>query len=246
MDSQRYLDCFASDFARLRTVAASAPDAEVPTCPPWTMTDLVRHVAQVYSHKAATMEHDARQPQPDLTGEDPPAALDRGYDKLLAQFGHRQPSDVTVTWFPPDQTVAFWIRRMAQETVIHRVDAELAAGVESAPIPRDLAVDGVDEVLERFLAFASHHFREDFAGALDDLTGQRVRVETGDSAWLVNLDSKVITLEAADGPADATVRADPETLLRWLWRRAAEDSVTTEGDQSAVDALYTVLKGATQ
>ncbi|SDI64468.1 TIGR03083 family protein [Actinokineospora alba] len=246
MDSQRYLDCLASDYARLRTIAASAPDAEVPTCLPWTMSDLVRHVAQVYLHKAATMEHDARQPQPDVSAEDPLAALDRGYARLLAQFSHRQPSDVTVTWFPPDQTVAFWIRRMAQETVIHRIDAELAAGVESAPIPEDLAVDGVDEVLERFLAFASHHFREDFAGTLDDLTGQRVQVETAGSAWLVNLDSKVITLTAPDGSPDATVRADPETLLRWLWRRTDEDAVTVEGDQSAVDALYTVLKGATQ
>ena len=44
---------------------------------------------------------------------------------------------------------------MAQETVIHRVDAELAAGEPIAPIPDDLAVDGIDEVLERFLAYGS-------------------------------------------------------------------------------------------
>lgn len=246
MDPQRYLDCLASDFARLRGVAVSSPDAEVPTCLPWTMSDLVRHVAQVYLHKAATMEHDARQPQPDLSAEDPMAALDQGYEKLLAQFGRRQPSETTSTWFPPDQTVGFWIRRMAQETVIHRIDAELAAGVESDPIPTDLAVDGIDEVLDRFLAFASHHFREDFAGALDSLTGQRVLVETTDAAWQINLDAEVITLTEPDGSTDATVRADPETLLRWLWRRTDEDAVTTTGDPTAVAALYTVLKGATQ
>ncbi len=147
---------------------------------------------------------------------------------------------------PPDQTVAFWIRRMTQETVIHRIDAELAAGVESAPISQDLAVDGIDEVLDRFLAFASHHFREDFAGALDSLTGQRVLVETDGASWLVNLDPTVVTLTEPDGTADATVRADPETLLRWLWRRTDEDAVTTEGDPTAVAALYAVLKGATQ
>ena len=53
--------------------------------------------------------------------------LGRAYGELIAEFGARQPTDPTPTWYDPDQTVAFWIRRMAQETVIHRMDAELAA-----------------------------------------------------------------------------------------------------------------------
>jgi hypothetical protein len=40
---------------------------------------------------------------------------------------------------------------MAQETVIHRVDAELAAGAPVAVIPGDLAADGIDELLAAFV-----------------------------------------------------------------------------------------------
>jgi hypothetical protein len=51
----------------------------------------------------------------------------------------------------PDQTVGFWIRRMAQETVVHRVDAELAAEVAPGAIPDDIALDGIDEFLIAFI-----------------------------------------------------------------------------------------------
>src|SRR5258707_13109966 len=53
---------------------------------------------------------------------------------------------------------------MAQETVIHRIDAELAAGLPVTPVPDDLAADGVDEVLKRMLAYGSGTWPEDFAG----------------------------------------------------------------------------------
>ena len=42
---------------------------------------------------------------------------------------------------------------MAQETVIHRIDAELGADVPIAPIPDDLAIDGIDELLKVFVAY---------------------------------------------------------------------------------------------
>jgi hypothetical protein len=34
----------------------------------------------------------------------------------------RKPEDPAGSWYTPDQTVGFWIRRMAHETVIHRID----------------------------------------------------------------------------------------------------------------------------
>ena len=46
--------------------------------------------------------------------------------------------------------MGFWFRRMAHETVIHRVDAELAAGLPTAHVPDDLAIDGIDEVSRFF------------------------------------------------------------------------------------------------
>ena len=84
------------------------------------------------------------------------ALLDRAYAALTAEFAARSPESPAFTWYGPDQTVGFWIRRMAQETVIHRVDAELGAGVASiAPIPADLAHDGIDEFLVAFVEYGT-------------------------------------------------------------------------------------------
>ncbi|MEV4286740.1 maleylpyruvate isomerase N-terminal domain-containing protein [Nonomuraea bangladeshensis] len=79
--------------------------------------------------------------------------LDRSYAGLRAEFAAREPGEATLTWYDPDQTVGFWIRRMALETVVHRIDAELAAGTPVTPVPDDLAADGVDEILTVMLAY---------------------------------------------------------------------------------------------
>ena len=45
MDKPRYLDLLDADYRRLRSVAAGALDAKVPSCPEWTVRDLLQHVA---------------------------------------------------------------------------------------------------------------------------------------------------------------------------------------------------------
>lgn len=71
---------------------------------------------------------------------------------MLGEFAARRPEDPAGSWHTSDQEVGFWIRRMAQETVIHRIDAELATGQPVAPVPAGLAVDGIDETLKVFVA----------------------------------------------------------------------------------------------
>ena len=62
MDASRHLECLAEDYSDLRDAVASVEvSATVPSCPGWTVADLVVHVAQVYLHKAAIMR----------TGEEP-------------------------------------------------------------------------------------------------------------------------------------------------------------------------------
>jgi uncharacterized protein (TIGR03083 family) len=167
MDESRYLECLAADHGDLRDAAASVElTTPVPNCPGWTVSDLVFHVAEVYLHKVTVMrtgEWPEQWPPPDVAVEPELPLLGRAYGELIAEFRARQPTDPTPTWYDPDQTVAFWIRRMAQETVVHRIDAEQAAGRPVTTVPDDLAVDGVDEVLKRFLGY-------DFSG-LDQLEG---------------------------------------------------------------------------
>src|SRR4051812_24688976 len=119
MENTRYLECLAADHARLREVAATDLTAKVPSCPDWTVADLTRHVGQVYLHKIGAMREGVEPedwPPQGTEQEDPIALLDRAYAELIGEFAARKPGDPAGSWYEPDQTVGFWIRRMAQET----------------------------------------------------------------------------------------------------------------------------------
>lgn len=251
MESKRLLECLDADFARLREVAAAADlTDQVPTCPDWTVADLVRHVAAVYLHKVECMRlgsHPDPWPPPGLDDEEPVALLERAYAALASEFAAREPGSPAFTWYGPDQTVGFWIRRMAQETVIHRVDAELGAGVPHAPIPADLAHDGIDELLVAFVEFGSRTWPDEYAEMLASADGRAVRVETADAAWLVRPTPEVVEVRVSDvDSADAVVRGEPTELLLWLWNRAGDESVSHSGDDDLVALLHRLLVVSTQ
>jgi uncharacterized protein (TIGR03083 family) len=244
MESMWLLECLASDEARLRSIAARDLTAAVPSCPGWSVEDLVRHVAEVYLHKTECMRLGAfpKPWPPDTSTEEPLALLDRSYAALVAEFAARSPDAPTATWYKPDQTVGFWIRRMAQETVVHRIDAELALGEPVSPVPADLALDGVDEVLERFLSYATEEWPDDFGDHLDGCDGRAVLVSAGERSWLVRLDPGVVRVgPGSEADAAAKVAGDPHAALLWLWRRAANDAVTVEGDPTLVAKLRELL-----
>jgi len=55
METDRLKDCLATSYDRLRELADGDPSVAVPSCPEWTLADLVSHVAHVYLHKVETM-----------------------------------------------------------------------------------------------------------------------------------------------------------------------------------------------
>jgi uncharacterized protein (TIGR03083 family) len=263
MEFARLQTHLASDYARLREAAEGNLGAPVPTCPEWTVADLVHHVATVYLHKAESIRTGKEpKPWPPDPGQEPPLdRLDRAYAGLIGEFAARDPGSAAPTWYDPDQTVGFWIRRMAQETVIHRVDAELARG-PAGPIPADLALDGISEVLECFLRYGSQGWPEEFASLPDQATPP-VLVTAGDDAWLVRATKEGVTVEpaaaagdapvgdtaadaAAAGDVVARVSGDPASVLLWLWRRVGDDRVTVSGDRDLVAGLWRLLYDATQ
>lgn len=247
VDEQRFLECLDADFTRLRDVVEGALDAPVPTCPGWTGTDLARHVAEVYLHKTETMRQ-GKWPAPwppELP--DTLTALDDAYRALVGEFTARDMSDPSLTWYGPDQTVGFWLRRMAHETVIHRLDAELAAGVDHDPIPADLAVDGIDELLVCFLAYASEEDPEEIGEYLVDCDGRTIQVATEGASWQVQLGpGTTITVEQGESDAEAAVLGEPGAVLRWVWRRADDDEVRLDGNRWAIGKLRALLGAATQ
>lgn len=247
LTAARYRECLAADAARLRAVAADQLAAPVPSCPDWSVDDLVRHVAQVYLHKVAAMRQGAQPANwpPDLDAEPTLALFDRSFAELSAEFDRRSPTDPTWTFYPDDQTVAFWLRRMAQETAIHRTDAELAAGAVT-PIPGDLALDGVDEVLRVMLTWGTNAFPDDpdTAALLRAGDGRTVCLDAGAARFAVRVTAAGIELTPG-GAGEVTVRADPPTMLRWLWNRAPADAAAIDGDRAPVDHLRRLLADAT-
>ena len=251
MDYERFLECLTADAGRLRAVVAGhGLAARVPTCPDWTVTDLVRHVGAVYLHKVACMRDNARPdpwPPAGMESAEPLGLFDRGWAELSGELTQRKPAEPAFSWYTPDQTVGFWGRRMAHETVIHRVDAELAAGESIAPIPADLAADGIDEVLTTFLSWGSQVYPEEFGDLLTRCTGESVLIATGGAQWLVHLDPTGVRVgPGADGQPVAQVSGDAAAVLLWLWRRAGDDAIRVDGDTAAVDTLRELLGAATQ
>ena len=264
MKPSQLLECLASDQARLREVAAIDLTAPVPTCPGWTVADLVLHVAKVYLHKSECIRQLAfPDPWPvELATDDPIGALDRCFAELTDRLAAHQPGDPAYTWYGPDQTVGFWIRRMAHETAIHRVDAERALGVPPAPIRTDLAEDGIDEMLTLFVGYGSMEWPDEFAAVRAAAVGTSHRVDSPAGSWLVRVGADgatvtptvtptVTTSATPTGPADgtgddgpmidSTVRGPAGPLLLWLWNRGDASELTITGAQPAVAELRAFL-----
>jgi len=254
MDFPRYLECLASDFARLRAVAAIDLGGAVATCPGWSVADLTRHVGEVYMHKTEAMRQGAEPepwPPPGLADEEPLGLLDRTYADLLTEFARRKPADPCGTWYTPDQTVGFWMRRMAQETVIHRIDAELGTGQAVAPVPADLALDGIDELLNVFVAFGVANWSKYFADVLGSSLGRTYAVHTDGAAWRVYTGPSTFKVDqgSSSETADVTISGPPTDVLRWVWNRESSsepDAVHVEGPTEAVTELKRVIATGTQ
>jgi uncharacterized protein (TIGR03083 family) len=252
MEFDEFRASLDDDFRLLRAaVVAADPAARVPTCPDWNLADLAGHVAEVYLHKAECIRLDAFPDPwpPETSNPDPVAALDETYAALLAQFAAHSPADHAATWYEPDQTVGFWIRRMAQETVIHRVDAELAAGSPPSPIRADLAVDGIDEVLKVFVGYGTTEWRDEFADLLDAPDERELAIGTGQQAWVAVATPAGVRVSDADAKpstAAAAVEGEPEPLLLWLWNRADDSAVQVSGDASLHEQFRRLRAAATE
>ena len=254
MTPDRYLELIEQDGRRLAAAAAAGDlGAAIPTCPGWDVRACVTHTGQVYRHKVACIRLQRRPVEADGVEQEPPpgvelvAWFEASLDALLAELRERGPEAPAYTWWPGDQTVGFWFRRMAQESAVHRLDVEDGRGTPT-PIDPELAVDGVDEVLELFLAddWATLDPKEwegvdPHAGA-----GGTVAVRTGGKVWRSTLGPDTLPLARGDGPADDAVTGQPEAVLLWLWGRRPDGAVALDGDPAVLAAYRDRLRLATQ
>jgi len=133
---------------------------------------------------------------------------------------------------------------------VHRVDAEAGSGQVTAAAD-DLAVDGVDEVLDIFLryGYSSNDVESDPELDITRHAGRSFLVRTGQYAWHVAVASgepEQIVLVRDAAPGQVTVSGEPSELLLWLWGRRPDAAVSIVGDPAAAAALRDLLSVATQ
>ncbi|MFI7100660.1 maleylpyruvate isomerase family mycothiol-dependent enzyme [Streptomyces sp. NPDC050161] len=247
MEITEFVEALRLDGALLAEAAEEAgPDARIPACPEWQMRDLVTHVGRV--HRWATQyvtegtDRASRPPEaPELTDKELVPWLREGHHHLVVAL-HTAPQDLSAwTFLPADSPLAFWARRQAHETSVHRVDAQQALGVGLTPLPRAFAADGVDELLAGIHSQARSRVRSDVPRTL------RLRAtDTAGAQWSVRLSEEPPhTVRSADAegaeagqdaakPADCTVEGPAEALYLALWNRTPWDSLSVSGDESLV------------
>jgi uncharacterized protein (TIGR03083 family) len=243
MERDRYLELLTTEGELLRETAARDLAAGVPSCPGWDVRDVVRHTAEVYEHKIACVALGGPKPDPWPPewppGSDPLAWFEDAHRRVFEVLRTTDPAAPSWTWWPEDQTAGFWVRRMALETAVHRVDVELPFGPPT-PLDQELAVDGIDELLHLMLA-------GDWTGDEEpDLTGT-VAVATTGRTWTIRMLADSVSVEGVEDPAVvATLLADPSPLLLWLYGRAPDEAVTVSGDVEQAMRLRKRLAIATQ
>jgi uncharacterized protein (TIGR03083 family) len=215
----------------------SDPDAPVPTCPEWTVRELVRHTGRVHGWAAAYVR-EARATPFDESDEgrlfgtmpDDRDLVDWYRDRhaRLVEALEQAPEDLACwSFLPAPSPLAFWARRQAHETAIHRADADSAMG----PIrgyPADFAADGVDELLAAFMVRAGSRVRSDPPRSL------HVRATDADADWTVHMGPTEVHCGRTAEPADCSLRAPAGELYLALWNRRGTDDLEVSGDRSVL------------
>lgn len=235
--------------AVLRNNATSAGlDVPIPTCPGWTMRDLVTHQGLVHRWAGAFVRRERPRADAEVEAEAAAASdllewLDDGMVDLLNALA-TAPEDLDVKFFLPDAPPArqAWTRRQCHETTIHAVDA-MAARLGRAPRADELwfapalARDGIDELLLGFAPRRRYDVRYSRKA--------RVTVVTDDDlgAWTLELTPDGLTARVgAEADADTRVTGSARAVYTGLWNRG--DEFETAGDPEPLHSFLQQLRVA--
>jgi len=224
---------------------AAGLDAPVPTCPDWTVNDLLRHTGHVHRWAAAHVrderaapldsagEQEAVGPQP--SDADLIAWFRQGHQALVTVLTEADPAVQCWSFLPAPSPLAFWARRQCHETTIHRADADSVTGSVGAVDPV-VAGDGIEELLGGFLARPRHRD----VSALHTL--HLVATDTG-QRWTAVLGPDRVELVPQQVPADpsVTVRAPASDLDLLVWNRMSADDLDVTGDRSVLETWKRVV-----
>lgn len=221
-------------------VERGAPDAPVAACPGWSLRDLVTHLGSVHRWATAFVAEGREEPvrpeeAPPLTDAELAPWLRQGHARLVETLVAAPADTACWTFLPAPSPLAFWARRQAHETAVHRADAELAvdagpvAPEALSPLAPGFAADGIDELLTGIYPGRDTSLRFDKPWTLS------VRAtDVPGGSWTVRLSDGPprATRTGDDAPkhADCTYTGKAADLYLVLWNRLPDETVPVTGD----------------
>jgi uncharacterized protein (TIGR03083 family) len=238
MNHAEYCDALELEVERF-AVAMSlvSGDTIVATCPGWTVDDAALHLGAIHrwAEELVRTRSTARLPRATPSLDEvavSPAWIRQGGQQLVETLRAADPNDEMWAW-GLDQRVRFWSRRQVHETLVHRMDVELAGGIEPTA-DGALAIDAIDEFLCNMQKVTNASAEEPLRG-----NGERLVFRAGDSnaVWAITLRNGGFDLVPAMGDYDALVEGPSlELLLVIVRRRTLHDgSLVVTGDGELVD-----------
>ena len=226
----------AEGFAAL--VAGADHRAAVPTCPEWTLGDLVFHLGSAY-HRAFTLVTSRERialpfEEIPVDAPSPPEGdwVREGAAKLASALIEAGPDTVLTSWLF-DLPARFWLRRLTCDTVVHRADAAFTVG-KPYEVAADLAAEVVSEGLDLLLANMAAE-RSPAKEALKG-TGQTLHFHATDEGlgeWLIQRTPEGINWSHGHAKGDVAVRATAADLMLGLTGRIPiDDRFAVFGDAS--------------
>lgn len=240
-----WLDALRREGAAFRTAAASAePGQPVPSCPKWNIEDLVSHLGNVYRGQQARLirgvDTKPTEPfptdNPGLAWEELLAWWDESFALMYNTLVQTDRDAIAWNWSVKPAKAVFWHRRMAHETAIHRWDAQVSVGTPE-PVDMDLAVDGVDEVLDTFLAAGRQARQAERSGVV------RLNADDAEVHWAVRIRPNGVSVLdtdswfASEPDAQAAAIGAASDLDLALWGRVQFSVLTLQGDAELITAL---------
>jgi uncharacterized protein (TIGR03083 family) len=200
------------------------------------MRDLVQHIGGIHRWAAAHVADRLTSPlrgYEALVGAWPPDAelvdwFRAGHANLVRVLGSAEPDVQCWSFLPAPSPLAFWARRQAHETGIHRADAESAGGPITG-YESTFAIDGLDELLLAFLPRPRTRLRADPPRSL------HVHATDTLGEWLVRINPDSVQVESQHAEADCTVRGSASDLYLLVWNRRSVDGLEVEGDAGLLD-----------
>ncbi|MFI9722782.1 maleylpyruvate isomerase family mycothiol-dependent enzyme [Streptomyces sp. NPDC052396] len=248
--------------AAVRRAGGAGGAPPVPSCPGWSVTDLVAHLGAVHRLVAHLIEERLTTP-PDPadrsylalpehrpgwpasledgphTGPLPAGLADwfsEGAARLEALFRERDPGERVWSW-SREQTVGFWLRIQTIEAAVHRWDAERALGAPG-PLDGELAAYAVGHALE--VMVPARRARTPARPG----SGERYRFRRtdGPGVWAVRFDGDEQRVEDGQGPCDVELAGRASDLALFLWQRVPGAALAeVEGERALVERFFELV-----